>query len=127
MSVKTDVDLGMRYVQNYFSIPSGEQHTLGLGWDDPGSWDGNSSGGTYAMTFTNQITIRPARLSLTIAPPQGMHVVSVSAPLRIEGDSAVYQGKPGQRLDVEIEFGPPLPVRLWRNVTRFLTTPVLER
>jgi hypothetical protein len=116
----------MRYVQHYYSIRSGEQHTFQLRWDDPGSWEGNSSGGTYGMTFTNQITIRPPRLSLTIAPPQGMHVVSVSAPLRIEGDSAVYQGEPGPRLDVEIEFAPSLPVRLWRNVTRFLTTPVFE-
>jgi hypothetical protein len=78
------------------------------------------------MTFTNQITIRPTRLSLTFAPPPGMRVVSVSAPLRIEGNYAVYQGRPGPRLDVEIEFGPPLPVRLWRNVTRFLTTPAFE-
>jgi hypothetical protein len=126
VSVKTEVDLGMRYVQHYYSIRSGEQRTLQLRWGDPGAWDGNSSGGTYSMTFTNQITIRPARLSLTIAPPQGMRVVSVSAPLRIEGNFAVYQGEPGPRLDVEIEFGPPLPLRLWRNVTRFLTTPVFE-
>jgi hypothetical protein len=126
VSVSTDVDLGMRYVQHYFSIRSGEQHTLRVRWDDPGAWDGNSSGGTYGMTFTNQITIRPSRLSLTIAPPQGMRVVSVSTPLRIEGDSAVYEGEPGSRLDVQIEFGPSLPVRLWRDVTRFLTTPVFE-
>jgi hypothetical protein len=117
----------MRYVQRYYSIRSGEQRTLRLRWGDPGAWDGNGSGGTYGMTFTNQITIRPSRLTLTIAPPPGMRVVSVSAPLRIEGDSAVYRGEPGPRLDVEIEFGPPLPVRLWRNVTRFLTTPVFER
>jgi hypothetical protein len=126
VSVRTDVDLGMRYVQHYYSIRSGEQHTLRLRWDEPGAWDGNSSGGTYRMTFTNQITIRPSQVSLMIAPPQGMRVVSVSAPLRIEGNSAVYEGEPGPRLDVEVEFGPPLPVRLWRNVTRFLTTPVFE-
>jgi hypothetical protein len=126
VSVGTDVDLGMRYVQHYYSIRSGDQHTLRVRWDDPGAWEGNSSGGIYGMTFTNQITIRPARLTLTIAPPEGMRVVSVSAPLRIEGNSVVYRGEPGPRLDVEMEFGPPLPVRLWRNVTRFLTTPVFE-
>jgi Protein of unknown function (DUF4012) len=126
VSVRTEVDLGMRYVQHYYSIRSSEQHTLRVRWDDPGAWDGNSSGGTYSMTFTNQITIRPSRLSLTIAPPQGMQLVSVSAPLRIEGNSAVYEGEPGPRLDVEIEFGPSLPIRLWRNVTRFLTTPAFE-
>ena len=93
VSVRTNVDLGMRYVQQYYSIRSGEQRTLRLRWDDPGAWDGNSSGGTYGMTFTNQITIRPSQLSLTISPPQGMRVVSVSAPLRIEGNSAVYRGR----------------------------------
>ena len=126
VSVRTNVDLGMRYVQHYFSIRSGERRTLRVRWGDPGAWDGNSSGGTYGMTFTNQSTIRPSRLSLTITPPRGMRVVSVSAPLRIAGNSAVYEGEPGPRLDVEIEFGPPLPVRLWRNVTRFLTTPVFD-
>jgi hypothetical protein len=126
VSVRTNVDLGMRYFQHYYSIRSGEKRILRLRWDDPGSREGNSSGGTFSMTFTNQITIRPSRLSLTITPPQGMRVVSVGAPLRIEGNSAVYRGEPGPRLDVEIEFGPPLPVRLWRNVTRFLTTPVFE-
>jgi Protein of unknown function (DUF4012) len=126
VSVGTDVDLGIRYVQHYYSIRSGERRTLRVRWGDPGAWDGNSSGGTYGTTLTNQITIRPSLLSLRIAPPPGMRVVSVSAPLRIEGNSAVYRGEPGPRLDVEIEFGPPLPVRLWRNVTRFLTTPVLE-
>ena len=126
IQVATDVDLGMRYVQHYYSIRSGEQETLVLSWDDPSAWEGNGSGGTYRMTFTNQVTIRPATLHLRIEPPDGMQVVSVDPPLRIVGGAAVYEGEPGPRLDVEIEFGPPLPVRLWRNVTRFLTTPVFE-
>ena len=124
--VATDVDLGIRYVQHYYSIRSGEQETLVLSWDDPRAWEGNSSGGIYRMTFTNQVTIRPATLHLRIEPPPGMRIVSASPPLRIVDGAAVYDGEPGPRLDVEIEFGPPVPVRLWRNVTRFLTTPVFE-
>ena len=126
VEVATDVDLGIRYVQHYYSIRSGEQKTLFLSWDDPSAWEGNSSGGIYRMTFTNQVTIRPATLDLLIEPPDGMRIVSVEPPLRIVGGAAVYQGEPGPRLDVEIEFGPPLPARLWRNVTRFLTTPVFQ-
>jgi len=126
VEVATDVDLGVRYVQHYYSIRSGEQETLRVSWDDPSAWEGNSSGGTYRMTFTNQVTIRPATLNLLIEPPDGMRIVSVDPPLRIVGGAAVYQGEPGPRLDVEIEFGPPLPARLWRNVTRFLTTPVFQ-
>ena len=76
------------------------------------------------MTFTNQVTIRPATLNLRIEPPQGMQIVSTSPPLHIVDGAAVYEGEPGERLDVEIEFRPPFAVRMWRNLTRFLTTPV---
>ena len=49
-----------------------------------------------------------------------MRIVSASAPLRIVEGAAVYEGVPGSRLDLAVEFAPPLPVRLWRDVTRFL-------
>lgn len=120
------VDLGMRYLQHYYSIKSGEQETLRLSWDDQDAWDGNSSGGVYRMTFSNQVTIRPARLNVLIQAPPGMKIVFASAPFRITNGTAVYEGEPGHRLDVVVEFGPSLPVRLWRNMMRFLTTPVFE-
>ncbi|MGA9159282.1 MAG: DUF4012 domain-containing protein, partial [Actinomycetota bacterium] len=126
VEVATRVDLGMRYVQHYYAIPSGQQKTLMLTWDDPSAWEGNSSGGTYRMTFTDQVTIRPSTLHLRIEPPDDMRIVSASPPLRIVGGAAVYEGVPDPRLDIAIEFGPSLPVRLWRNVTRFLTTTVFE-
>ena len=43
--------------------------------------------------------------------------------MRVVDGSAVYEGVPGSRLDLEVRFAPSLPVRLWRNVTRFLSTP----
>ncbi len=119
-------DLGIRYFQRYFSILSGGEATLRLSWDDPQAWEGNSSGGIYRMVFTNQVTIRPATLNLRIEPPEGMQIASVSSPLEIVDGAAVYVGEPGARLDVMVDFRPELPVRLWRNVTRFLTTPVFE-
>ncbi len=126
VEVATNEDLGIRYVQHYFPIRSGEQETLTLSWDEPEAWEGNSSGGAYQMTFTNQITIRPATLNLRIEAPSGMQIASVDPPLQILGNAAVYVGQPGPRLDVTVEFKPPLPTRLWRNVGRFLTTPVFE-
>jgi hypothetical protein len=119
-------DLGERYFQRYFSIPSEAERTLRLSWEDPEAWDGNSSGGAFRMTFTNQVTIRPAKLSLRIQPPLGMEVAAVSSPLEVVDGVAVYEGRPGIRLDVVVEFQPPVAVRLWRNVTRFLTTPLFE-
>ena len=44
--------------------------------------------------------------------------------MRIVGGSAVYEGIPGNRLDLEVAFAPSLPMRMWRNVTRFLSTPI---
>ena len=126
VALTTKVDLGVRYVQNYYPIPSGETETLAFSLDDPGAWEGNGSGGTYRLTFTNQVTIRPTTLDLRIEPPADMRVVSVSAPLQIVDGAAFYRGDPGSRLDVVIEFEPSLPLRLWRNVTRFLTTSLFE-
>lgn len=120
----TRADLGVRYVQHYFAIPSGQQRALQVSWETPEVWDGNSSGGIYRMTFANQATIRPARVRIRIEPPDGMHVVSVSSAMRVVGGSAVYEGIPGNRLDLEVAFAPSIPVRFWRNVTRFLSTPV---
>jgi hypothetical protein len=114
----------MRYFQHYFAIPSDDVRVMQVSWTDPEAWDGNSSGGVYRLTFANQVTVRPTYVSIRIEPPGDMRVVSVDHPMRIVAGSAVYEGSPGSRLDLEVEFAPPLPVRLWRNVTRFLTTPV---
>ena len=124
IALRSREDLGVRYVQHYYAIPSGEERALQVAWEAPHAWQGNSSGGTFRMTFANQVTIRPAHVRIVIAPPVDMHIVSVSSPMRVVGGSAVYEGVPGSRLDLEVTFAPSLPVRLWRNFTRFLTTPV---
>jgi hypothetical protein len=122
----TRVDLGMRYVQHYYAIPAGEERTLALTWDDPRAWEGNSSGGVFRMTYAGQVTIRPTTLHLRIEPPDDMQIVSASPPLQIVGGAAVYDGEAEPSLDIVVGFRPPLPLRLWRNVTRFLTTPINE-
>jgi Protein of unknown function (DUF4012) len=119
-------DLGIRYVQAYYAIRSGQERSLQVSWDDPNAWEGNSSGGIYRLTFANQVTIRPSTVRIRIQPPDGMRIVSASSPMRIVGGSAVYEGNPGSRLDLEVAFAPPLANRLWRNVTRFLTTPMFQ-
>jgi hypothetical protein len=126
VDVGVGVDLGVRYVQEYYSVRSGEDKRLRPSWDDPAAWEGNGSGGVYRMTFSNQVTVRPASLTIRIQPPQGMQVVSATPPLDVENGVAVYRGTPGARLDLAVEFRPPLPVRLWRNVMRFLTAPAFE-
>jgi len=124
ITVGSAVDLGTRYLQHYYAIPSGEEKSLQVTWEDPDAWDGNSSGGVYRLTFAKQVTIRPATVRIHIEPPPGMRIVSASSPMRIVDGSAVYEGEPGSELNLNVRFRPPLPVRLWRNVTRFLNTPI---
>src|SRR5918996_1338404 len=124
--VQAGVDLGVRYLRHYYAIPSGEERELGLVWDDPAAWEGNSSGGVLRMTFANQVTVRPTTLQIRIEPPEGMEITSVTAPLAVRAGAAVYNGEAATRLDLEVEFGPSLPVRLWRNAVRFLNTPVFD-
>ena len=124
IDAQTGVDLRMRYLRHYYSIQSGETRTLTVRWNDPEAWEGNSSGGVYRATIANQLTVRPATLEMRIEPPEEMEIASVTGPLTIVDGAAVYRGEPGVRLDVEIEFRPSLPVRMWRNVVRFLTMPV---
>ncbi len=126
IDVQTGVDFGQRYVRHYYAIPSGDAQALHLAWDDPAAWEGNSSGGVFRMTFANQVTVRPSTLEIRVEPPEGMQITSVTAPLTVRGGAAVYRGEAGPRLDVEVEFGPSLPVRLWRNTLRFLNAPVFD-
>ena len=124
--VQAGVDLGVRYLRHYYAIPSGEERELSLVWDDPAAWEGNSSGGVFRMTFANQVTVRPTTLQVRIEPPEGMEITSVTAPLAVRAGAAVYNGEAATRLDLEVEFGPSLSVRLWRNTVRFLNTPVFD-
>lgn len=119
-------DLGARYVQHYYPVRAGEEVALEVGWDDPTAWVGNSSGGSFRTTFANQRTVAPAVVRIRIEPPPGMDVVEATEPLRIVDGVAVYEGTLDSRVDLEVEFAPSLPMRLWRNVIRFLDTPVVE-
>jgi Protein of unknown function (DUF4012) len=125
-TVTTDVDLGVRFIRDYYAIKSGDRRALQLEWEDPNAWDGNGSGGVYRMTFANQVTINPTELRLRIDPPEGMRISSASAPLRVVDGAALYEGRPGARVDAVVEFKPSLPVRLWRDLVRFLNTPVFS-
>jgi hypothetical protein len=124
--LRSGTELGYRYYQGQIRVPSGESGTFATRFALPSAWEGNGSGGTYRLTFLNQTTIRPTRLRVEIRVPDGMSVRSTSGTLRRDGDLVVYEGVPERSVELEVAFSPSLPVRLWRNVTRFFAQPVLE-
>ena len=75
---------------------------------------------------TEQTTIQPTDVRIEIRVPEGMEVRSMSDGLRREGDVVVYDGIPDRSLEVRVSFSPPLPTRMWRNVTRVFTQPLFH-
>ncbi|MBI2237913.1 MAG: DUF4012 domain-containing protein [Actinobacteria bacterium] len=126
VEVGSGTDLGHPFFQDYFKVPSGRSADLALSWSLSDAWEGNSSGGTYRLTILSQTPVRPIDLRVEVRAPEGMRVVRMSDPMRLEGDAAVWEGNPARRLELEVAFRPPLLVRLWRDFTRFLSRPVIR-
>lgn len=110
-------ELGHPFFEDYFRTPSGKTSDLQLTWYLPTAWQGGDTGGSYRLTFLNQTTIRPTALRVEIHAPDGMRIVQTSPQMQVNGDSAVWEGVPNRRLELEIRFQPPLVVRLWRALT----------
>jgi Protein of unknown function (DUF4012) len=119
-------ELGRRFVQNYLRVPSRRTGDVQTRLSIPDAWQGNSSGGTYHLTFLNQTTIRPAHLRVQIQVPPGMQVRSMGDGLRLEGDLLVYEGTPRRLLELQATFSPSLLSRWGHNITRPLSKPVLR-
>lgn len=115
-------ELGHPFFRDYFNTPSGGTSDLQLTWYLPTAWQGGDTGGSYRLTFLNQTTIRPTALRIEVHAPDGMQIVEVSPQMHVDGDSAVWEGVPNRRLELEVRFQPPLPVRLWRALTGWLAT-----
>lgn len=102
----TGSELGHPFYQDYFRTLSGKTSDLKLALYLPHAWQREGSGGVYRLAFLNQTTIRPTRLRIEVHAPEGAHIVGASPSMRIEGDSAVWEGIPGRRLELEVRFEP---------------------
>jgi len=118
--VELDVgsELGVAWYRDLATIPPGGSHELVLSTRTSGVWQGNGSGGVYRLTVLGRPTIEPAPMTLRIHPPAGTRIVWTDEPTRIEGDVAVWEGTVQPRLELEVRFSAPLPLRWWRNITR---------
>jgi hypothetical protein len=113
-------ELGFPWYQDFFTIPSGETGTVKLVTKRAGVWQGNSSGGSYRLTMLTQTAARPTEVSVTIHAPEGTRITWTNEDMAVDGGTAVWRGTPGPRLELEVRFSAPAPVRWWRNAVRLL-------
>jgi hypothetical protein len=109
---------GVPWLRDDATIPAGDTGTLTLAWRADGVWSGNSSGGSYDLTFLGQTTVRPTAVEITIHAPAGQRIVWTSEPMDVHGDTATWTGTPSAHVALSVRFRAPLPVRIWRDVTR---------
>ena len=115
---------GYRFFQDYLKIPSRERAELRFDLANARAWEGSHTGGAYRLTFRNQPTIRPTKVRIEVQAPQGMKVYFTNVPMKVSGGTAVWEGTPGARLELEVRFQPPFVRRIWNSFTDFLSKPV---
>ena len=112
-------ELGLRWFRDYRTIPVGSAGSFSVTWRTEGAWEGNTSGGTYRLTFLGQTTIDPTELAVRITAPNGTRIIWTNEPsMEVNGSTATWQGTPGPRTILEVRFSAPLPLRYWRNTMR---------
>jgi hypothetical protein len=118
VAVAPGTENGVAWFRDYRTIPAGQTGSFAISTHTTGVWEGNSSGGTYRLTFHGQPTIRPTTLDLSITAPSGTRIVWTSTPMTVNGSTATWIGDPGATLTVEVRFRAPLPLRVVRDLTR---------
>jgi len=117
IAVSTGTEGGLTYYRDYFGTPSGTTRRLDMTWYIPDAWEGDAGGGRYRLVVFAQSTIRPTRLDVAITVPDGMHIESASPGMRIDGETAVFEGVAPNRLELEVRFAPSVLGRLWGAIT----------
>jgi hypothetical protein len=54
----------------------------------------------------SQPSVRPTTLRIVVEVPSGTHITSTSPSVHVDGDSAVWEGTPTRRMQLEVTFGP---------------------
>ncbi len=114
----TGSERGVPWFRDFATIPAGDEREIVMTTRTTGVWEGNGSGGVYRLSVLGQTTIIPTALHVEIQAPAGTEIVWTSEPMAIDGGTAVWEGEADRRLELEVRFSAPLPLRWWRNVTR---------
>ena len=118
IAVTPGTENGVPWLRDYRTIGARDSGTLALTWHATDVWEGNSSAGSYRLTYLGQVTIRPSVLRVTIHAPAGTRIVWTNAPMVIDGGIARWEGTPSSTTQLEVRFAAPMPLRILRNVTR---------
>jgi Protein of unknown function (DUF4012) len=118
VTVAPGTENGVDWYRDYRTIPAGGTGSFGISTHTTGVWEGNSSGGTYRLTFYGQPTIRPTTLDLSITAPEGTRIAWTSTPMAVDGQTATWSGDPGAVMTIEVRFRAPVPLRIERDATR---------
>ena len=118
VTVAPGTENGVAWYRDYRTIPAGQTGSFAITTRTTDAWTGNSSGGTYRLTFYGQPTIRPTTLNVSIAAPDGMQIAWTSTPMTVDGSMATWSGDPGAELTLEVRFRAPPAERVVRDLTR---------
>jgi len=118
VTVAPGTENGVGWYRDYRTIPAGQTGSFAITTRTTGLWAGNSSGGTYRLTFYGQPTIRPTTLDLSITAPDGMEIAWTSTPMTVDGSTATWSGDPGAEMTLEVNFRPAPLERIARDLTR---------
>jgi len=118
VTVAPGTENGVAWYRDYRTIASGATGTFEISTHTTGVWSGNSSGGTYRLTFFGQPTIEPTVVDVSITAPDGTRIAWTSEPMAIDGPTATWSGEPASELTLVVRFRAPLPLRIVRDLTR---------
>jgi Protein of unknown function (DUF4012) len=118
VDVAPGIENGVAWYRDYRTIPSGKTGTFQISTHTTGVWSGNSSGGTYRLTFFGQPTIDPTTVDVSITAPDGTRIAWTSEPMTVDGSTATWSGDPASELTLVVRFRAPLPLRVVRDLTR---------
>ena len=116
---RAETELGHPVFWSYERMRAGESRNVQYDWLLPRVWDTVAGEGRYRLTFQNQVTIRPSRVSLSIKIPDGMEVTSTTPAMDRDGETLTWTGETRADVSVEVRFRQPTE-SLWHRLRAWL-------
>jgi hypothetical protein len=117
---------GLWLYGDYLNIRPQQTKTVHLRLGLEGVWTGDQAAGTYRLRLQGQHAINPAEVEVVVRVPDGMHVAWTSVPMRLEGNTATWQGNLSDVRDLEVRFERHFLGRIVARVWGFLSKPVFH-